>query len=390
MDWFRALTQTHTLSFEDQSSPDTEPDPEPEPKTHSWFSWFSSFSSFSFSFSNIDIDIQTVLLELLFAYNKFCIQLTQRIQTMNANYAAARYISFWVHSLSMFCGFALRFFFFPETNRQFQEPDESWVNIVCLYRTPKHKTIPTHEHFLDTNAIIDTPDAHYYIEETYRNYDHEDLGDELEDPTYINPMEMAEMYYSQACIAARRLYKQDLEIDEIVVWSRDTHRDEQIVNVCSSNCSSFPIIKQDVVYSSVVFLNIEYRHPRMGDIGIELTIPKQLMIVGNELFSPAFLYRWLKYFSSVPFVFDNTYCVYLMDDNVNQHILRYGDYIVLGKTDIEVIRRNEKDAPIENENENESVSVSSSLPEEEEKEQENEEEQEQEEDNEYQHVSNRM
>jgi hypothetical protein len=87
-----------------------------------------------------------------------------------------------------------------------------------------------------------------------------------------------------------------------------------------------------------------------------------------------------------------------MDDNVNQHILRYGDYIVLGKTDIEVIRRNEKDALIENENE----SVRSSLEEEpeqeeeenlenlEENEEEKEEEKEEEEDAEYQHVSNRM
>jgi hypothetical protein len=195
---------------------------------------------------------------------------------------------------------------------------------------------------LDTNTIIDTPDAQYYIEETYQNYDHEDLGDEFGDPTYIHPTELAKMHYIQGCNTATRILQTEPDIAEIVVWSRDTYRNEQIVKVWSSSRSYFPDFKNVLQYSKVEFLHVDYRHPKMGDIGIELTIPKQLMIVGNELFSPAFLYRWLKYFSNVSnvsFVFDDTYCVYLMDDNVNQHILRYGDYIVLGETDIEIVRK---------------------------------------------------
>jgi hypothetical protein len=292
MDWFRAITQTHTVIDDTIETP---------PK-HSWF------SGLSFLFTNIDI--QTTLLELLFAYNKFVIRLSQRIQIMNANYAAARYITCCMQSLSFFCGFVFRYIFFPETKLS-REPDESWVNIVSLYRTPKPDTPPTHEHFLDTNDTIDTTDAHYYIEETYRNYDHEDLGDEFGDPTYIRPMELAEMYYSQACIMATRFCKQEPEIDEIVVWSRDTHRDEQIVRVWTSNRLPFPLFQKDVVYSSVVFLHVEYRHLKLGSVGIELILPKQLMVVGNELFSPAFLYRWLKYFSQVPFAFAHVNAVHI-------------------------------------------------------------------------------
>jgi len=322
MDWFRGITQTHTVID----------DPIETPTKHSWF------SRLSFSFANIDI--QTTVLELLFAYNKFVIQLKQRIQVMNANYAIARYITCCGHSLSLLCGFVFRFIFFPETKSS-REPDESWVNIACLYRTLKPETIPpTHEHFLDTNAPFDMPDKQYYIEETYRNYDHDDLGDEFDEPTYINPMELAEMQYVQGCHAATRLLKQEPEIDDIVVWSRDTHRDEQLVRVWSMTSSLLPTFSKEVEYSNVKFLHIDYRHPKMSNNQcIEIILPKQLLIVGNELFSPAFVYRWLKYFSNVPFVFDEAYCLYVMDDNVNQHILRYGDYIVLGENDICVVRK---------------------------------------------------
>ena len=348
MDLFREITQTHTIiESETESEPELEPEHNPLPPT----SW----------------NIETILLELLFTYNKFCIQLKHRIQSMNDTYAIARYITCTLQALSVLCGFVFRFMFFPETKRA-QEPDDSWVNIVCLYRIHNDSAMQppiTHEHFLDTNPY--TPDAQYYIEETYRHYknagatkpreyslncrkgfilggcfSHEDFDDDIDEPT-----ENAEMNYANACNDASRMLQNKPDIAEIVVWSKDTQRDEQWVKTISP--LSLPILqysrRNDTLYSNVEFLHIDYRHPTLGEVGIEITLPKQLMIVGNELFSPAFLYRWLKYYSNDQFVFDDAYCVYLMDDNVNQHILRYGDYIVLGKTDIQIVRKHNRNAP---------------------------------------------
>jgi hypothetical protein len=337
MDWFRTITQTHTsLSYDCSPSPDNsrateETDtPETPPKT-SFFSWFS------LSYWNIE----TILLELLFTYNKTCIQLNHYIQTMNDKYVAVKYITCAIQSLSIFCGFALRYLFFIDTIPEKCEPEENWVNIVRLYRIPEgnHDDYPiTHEHFLDTNPDVKSS-ARYYIEETYQTYDYAE-DDKPNDPTYICPTEIAGMYYSQACSTANRMVKQEPNIVEIIVWSRDNNRDEQLLSLWSrSKRPLYPLLQKDIVYSSVVFLNIEYRHPKMGNTCIEITLPKRIMVAGNVLLSPAFLYRWLKYFANVPFVFDEAYCVYLMDDNVNQHILRYGDYIVLGKTDIEIVKR---------------------------------------------------
>jgi hypothetical protein len=322
MDWFRAITQTHTTTdnLPDNSQETETPDTHPKTSISYW-------------------NIETILLELLFTYNLSCIQLKQYIQTMTDKYVAVKYITCAIQSLSFFCGFVLRYLFFADTIPEKCEPDENWVNIVRLYRIPEnnHDDYPiTYEHFLDTNTD-EMSSARYYIEETYQTYDYA-KDDKINDPTYC-PTEIAGMYYSQACSTANRVVKQEPNIVEIIVWSRDHNRDEQLLSLWSrSKRPLYPLLQEDIVYSSVVFLNIEYRHPKMGNTCIEITLPKQIMVAGNVLLSPAFLYRWLKYFANVSFVFDEAYCVYLMDDNVNQHILRYGDYIILGKTDIEIVK----------------------------------------------------
>jgi hypothetical protein len=323
MDWFCAITQTHTIidNLPDNSQETETPDIPPKTTISYW-------------------NIETILLELLFTYNISYIQLKQYIQTMNDKYIVVKYITCAIQSLSFFCGFVFRYLYFFDTIPENCEPNENWVNIVRLYRIPENNRDDypiTYEHFIDTNPT--TRDARYYIEETYHPYDYEDLGDKSNDPTYMTPPELAGMYYSQACLTANRILKQEPNIVEIVVWSRDNNRDEQLLTLFSqSKRTLYPLLQKDIVYSSVMFLNIEYRHPKMGNTCIEITLPKQIMVAGNVLLSPAFLYRWLKYFANVSFVFDEAYCVYLMDDNVNQHILRYGDYIILRKTDIEIVK----------------------------------------------------
>lgn len=306
MYWFNVITQTHTIMNDDDMK-DTEDDT-------------TESNTATSSFWNID----TILLEMLFSYNKLCIQLQQTVTKWYDTYAIVRYIICGLRTLSGLCSYVLRHMFYTEP---IPERDESWVNIVCLCRIPDKTMRPptTHDHFLDTN--LEPYEEQYYIEETYQNYCNDDTEPEL-----------AEMYFSQACITASSVLRRESNIVEIVVWSKDTNRNEQVVNVWSSNQSIFPIFEDKIQYSLVKFLHIEYRHPKMGETGIDIQLPKQLMRVGNQLFSPAFLYRWLKYNVKSQFVFDEEYCLYVMDDNVNQHILRYGDYMVLHESRVNIVK----------------------------------------------------
>jgi hypothetical protein len=59
------------------------------------------------------------------------------------------------------------------------------------------------------------------------------------------------------------------------------------------------------------FISIEYHHPDMTST-IELTLGTEWFIEGNELFTPTFVLRMLKY-QSQSFLYDNSYKVRIMD-----------------------------------------------------------------------------
>jgi hypothetical protein len=81
--------------------------------------------------------------------------------------------------------------------------------------------------------------------------------------------------------------------------------------------ANFTPTKLDFTPSEVEFLVIEYHHPEMvSPIGIQL--PASMMVVGNEILSFAFMYR---YFKQLPkytkYVFDHRYVLRVLDDCVN-------------------------------------------------------------------------
>ena len=79
--------------------------------------------------------------------------------------------------------------------------------------------------------------------------------------------------------------------------------------------------------SSFEFLFVEYYHPHMKET-IELTIPDGLYLVKNELFTPAHIHRML-YYTDRYFVFDLHYEIRFMDQNMEQHILKSNEYLVI-------------------------------------------------------------
>lgn len=81
--------------------------------------------------------------------------------------------------------------------------------------------------------------------------------------------------------------------------------------------------------SNVEFMIVEYNHPDMHE-GITLEIPKGYFMVGNELFSPAFVQRCLE-LQRKYYIFDMTYSISFIDDNLDKQILTYEDYVYIDK-----------------------------------------------------------
>lgn len=90
--------------------------------------------------------------------------------------------------------------------------------------------------------------------------------------------------------------------------------------------------------SDVRFLSVGYSHPQMKDM-IYFELPKSIYIVGNQILSSTFILRYLKYHFAAndTYVFDNTYIIEVMDDNINQFDLKYGNYCILNKSGYTIV-----------------------------------------------------
>jgi hypothetical protein len=75
------------------------------------------------------------------------------------------------------------------------------------------------------------------------------------------------------------------------------------------------------------FIMAEYLHPDMS-APILISLPDGWFVPGNELFSTAFMLRWLKYNVGrrAKFAFDSRYIVRLLDRDINDSILEYGQH----------------------------------------------------------------
>lgn len=86
--------------------------------------------------------------------------------------------------------------------------------------------------------------------------------------------------------------------------------------------------------SKVKFLSVQYKHPEMDEI-VELPVSKEWLIVGNELFTPAFVLRMLSYQSS-SYYFDSEYTIQIVDGEINFLKIKFDEYIVLRENSYEI------------------------------------------------------
>jgi hypothetical protein len=79
--------------------------------------------------------------------------------------------------------------------------------------------------------------------------------------------------------------------------------------------------------SSVKFLSIEYEHPDMNE-PICIKLPTSFYLEGNCILSAAFIRQWLAE-TGVPYVFDNRYTIYIIDQDVYSISLSNKEYITI-------------------------------------------------------------
>jgi hypothetical protein len=83
------------------------------------------------------------------------------------------------------------------------------------------------------------------------------------------------------------------------------------------------------------FVSIVYSHPKMKDV-IYLDIDPMFYLNENEILSPVFILRLLKY-QKTPFVFDNDYSIEIMDNDINVIHLTNKHYILLHENSYGVV-----------------------------------------------------
>jgi hypothetical protein len=84
--------------------------------------------------------------------------------------------------------------------------------------------------------------------------------------------------------------------------------------------------------STVGFL---YVTVKTNDQNINMDIDQNHMYVNNELFSTAFIHRYIKY-NNIDAICNNNYVINIMDNDINMFVLKPNQYLVLNKTDYTV------------------------------------------------------
>lgn len=94
------------------------------------------------------------------------------------------------------------------------------------------------------------------------------------------------------------------------------------------------IALSDIRRSTVSFLSVEYKHPKMQN-RIMLEVDKSYLLVNNELFSPSFVKRLLEY-QFKTYEFDEHYELVIVDINIEVTILKSKNFLIIGENDFTI------------------------------------------------------
>ena len=82
-------------------------------------------------------------------------------------------------------------------------------------------------------------------------------------------------------------------------------------------------------------MSISYSHPELPE-SIEIQLHEGFWCIGNELFSPAFMRRYLEY-QELAFICDEQYSIQIIDSNVNVYNVKPNQYIRVDNENISIL-----------------------------------------------------
>jgi len=193
------------------------------------------------------------------------------------------------------------------------EPLENeWISTACIYQTPFDKTTMS-----------------YTFNEHYEPINKSNKNDETQ-TIELNPLENFNIWFD----AAKNLMKKNKNIEECLLTMK--YGDQYIYKI--SNRENKYCHELQVELSKVKFLNIEYCHPE-NEKTITIEMDRNGYVVGNEILSNTFIKRALEYMNDRK-SFDMSYSLKIMDNNLDNVVLKSDEYIVLERDSYKIIKKN--------------------------------------------------
>ena len=113
-----------------------------------------------------------------------------------------------------------------------------------------------------------------------------------------------------------------------------TEEKEERYFICTANEAIIPTIT--CKKSRAKFISIEYKHPEMTN-SIEIVLDRAWFYSGNEIFTPTFVMRTLKYQSQY-FIFDMNYQIIIMDNDLNIIKLDYETSLLFSECGYQIVK----------------------------------------------------
>ena len=189
------------------------------------------------------------------------------------------------------------------------EPMESeWISISCIYQTG-----------------FDKITLSYTFDEIYQPiYTHNILR------KYSSLIWLDQ--FNQWFYASQNIMNSEKKIEECLITMKTD--DKYIYKICNQQNKCFDELPKE--FSKIKFLNIEYCHPE-NEKSIAIEIDRNGYLIGNEILSSAFVKRALEY-NTQRKAFDMSYSLKIMDNNLENIVLKNDEYILLEKNTYKIMK----------------------------------------------------
>uniref|UniRef100_A0A6C0ISU1 Uncharacterized protein n=1 Tax=viral metagenome TaxID=1070528 RepID=A0A6C0ISU1_9ZZZZ len=229
-----------------------------------------------------------------------------------------------------------------------------------------YKVEPYQHHWISTHILI--KNSHIFKGNRYIHVEnYQMMSNEVSpDCSYNGKIEQGFMYFFNIL---QSLITSLMHVVDAIVVMRDG--DRYIIRSILNKHTTF-----DHVSSEHVFLSVTYKHPDMNK-PIAIEIPAEMYQVGNVLFTPMFVKRYLEY-QSLSYVFDNNYTLDIIDNEMNMLSMNSKQYAVLTEKSWTIIDISKEASDIDKNNHEEQETEEQETEEQETEEQETEEQETQE------------